>query len=257
MTDAEFAKAASKTKIDSAVKVQIEQAVICDKVFAEEHKNGTMTQAVEKSIKEALEWYSLESTVAESSRSEFYQRIQDVILSRLYSLRVKESGNYHWHIAVSEVHPENENALHALFTNHFGIVNDPKNKKEPIGDLTLTTLHTKGIELNYYCEASVTFNVQVGGHGPNSKQAQIKPKRLSVVLFNQSFHHTTGIEKVISGSAFSSVGEFISSIFSFRGLQTLLFMMMVAVIFLGNKFCKGINEEAALKVQRLELEHKS
>jgi len=34
-------------------------------------------------------------------------------------------------------------------------------------------------------------------------------------------------------------------------------MMMVAVIFLGNKFCKGINEEAALKVQRLELEHKS
>ena len=119
-----------------------------------------MTAVVERSIKEALEWYSQESTVPESSRSDFYQRIQDVILSRLYSLRIRESGNYHWHIAVSEVHPENETALHALFTNHFALVNDPKNKKEILQqDQTLAVLHNKTVNLNYYCEASATFNV--------------------------------------------------------------------------------------------------
>jgi hypothetical protein len=32
---------------------------------------------------------------------------------------------------------------------------------------------------------------------------------------------------------------------------------MIAVLFLGNRFCKGINEEADLRMQRLELEHKS
>jgi hypothetical protein len=31
-----------------------------------------MTQVVERSVKEALEWYSKESAVEESSRSDFY-----------------------------------------------------------------------------------------------------------------------------------------------------------------------------------------
>jgi hypothetical protein len=71
---------------------------------------------------------------------------------------------------VSEVHPENETALHSLFTNHFVLVNDPKNKKEALqGDQTLTIMHNKAVNLNYFCEASVTFNVQVGGHGSNPK----------------------------------------------------------------------------------------
>ncbi len=71
MPDSVFEKT-SKIKFDSQAKVKIDQSVICDKAFADEQKNGTMTQVVERSVKEALEWYSKESAVEESSRSDFY-----------------------------------------------------------------------------------------------------------------------------------------------------------------------------------------
>lgn len=77
---------------------------------------------------------------------------------------MKESGNFHWHIVISELHSETDSANNSIFTNHFGLVNDKKNKKEIINEdskepVTLTHLYTSGVNLNLYCEASATFNV--------------------------------------------------------------------------------------------------
>lgn len=94
--------------------------------------------------------------------------------------------------------------------------------------------------------------MQTGG-----QNAAVKSKRLAIVVFNQNFVHKTGVEKVVSGTAFSSFGEFVASVFSFRGIQYILFLLMVAGIFFGNSLCKGINEETQAKLVRLELAHNS
>ena len=39
---------------------------------------------------------------------------------------MKESGNFHWHIVISELHSETDSANNSIFTNHFGLVNDKK-----------------------------------------------------------------------------------------------------------------------------------
>ena len=106
------------------------KTAFCNRDFTTNHKNGTYLEIVEKGIKEALEWYSHQTTFAENARSAFCDRLQDVILSRMYLHRIKESGNFHWHIVISEVHPENEKDLHTLYTNHNALLNDAKNVKE-------------------------------------------------------------------------------------------------------------------------------
>ena len=94
--------------------------------------------------------------------------------------------------------------------------------------------------------------MQTGGQNPT-----VKSKRLAIVVFNQNFVHKTGVEKIVSGNAFSSFGEFVSSVFSFRGFQFILFLLMVAGIFFGNSLCKELNEETHGKLARLELAHNS
>jgi hypothetical protein len=103
----------------------------------------------------------------------------------MYHHRVKESGNFHWHIVVSEVHHENEEALHTLHTNHYTLTRDNRNKSETVNvdgkELTLTTFHVSGVPLNFFFQASTTFNIQAPGKG---RDPQVKPKRLNVVIFN-------------------------------------------------------------------------
>ena len=36
-----------------------------------------------------------------------------------------------------------------------------------------------------------------------------------------------------------------------------MFLALIVMVFFGNSICKGINEETTLKIQQLELEHKS
>lgn len=119
---------------------------------------------VKQSIEEALEWHSHQTCLPPGSRSEFFDRIQDVILSRMYSNRVQKSNNYHWNIVISELYPEAEEEKHCLFTNHQGLIDHSKNKTETVvsenGETeTLTHIHLTGIELNFYCSTTATFNV--------------------------------------------------------------------------------------------------
>ena len=59
ISDAAFESGTHKVKFDPNVVVKIDQAVVCNPEFTEiSNKNGTYSQVVEKSIKEALEWYA-------------------------------------------------------------------------------------------------------------------------------------------------------------------------------------------------------
>ena len=56
---------------------------------------------------------------------------------------------------------------------------------------------------------------------------------------------------------FDSLSDFFSSICSFRGVQTILFLLMILGLFLGNNLCKGVNETVSEKFARLQLQHDS
>lgn len=56
---------------------------------------------------------------------------------------------------------------------------------------------------------------------------------------------------------FDSVSDFVSSVFSFRGIQSILFLVMIFGLFVGNNLCKGVNETVKQKFARLQLEHDS
>ena len=149
---------------------------------------GVITEVVEKSITETLTWYANQTTLAESERSPFATRLQDVILSRMYQHHVSASGNFHWHIAVSEIHHESEEVMNCLLSNHYALVNDKKNVETE----GIVKLNQSGVKLNYLCRASASFNVQTGGQPkePHSKSTvAIKRKRLAVLIFNQNYYH--------------------------------------------------------------------
>jgi len=65
----------NKSKFEPNVKVKIDQAVICNPEFTENHKNGTYPQIVENSIKEAVEFYVNQILLPEEKRSTFVDRI--------------------------------------------------------------------------------------------------------------------------------------------------------------------------------------
>lgn len=65
----------NKSKFDPNVKVNIDQAVIFNPNFTETHAKGTYPQIVEKSIKDAVEFYINQTLLPEEKRSTFVDRI--------------------------------------------------------------------------------------------------------------------------------------------------------------------------------------
>lgn len=68
--------------------------------------------------------------------------LETIILTRMYKhMKLKEKQDYHWHVVVGNVHPNNQAHLYTLLSNHSLAVKNSKNEKEFIDGRPLTTLH--------------------------------------------------------------------------------------------------------------------
>ena len=124
-------------------------------------------------------------------------------MSRMYALGVKDSNNFHWNIILSEVHNPNESHLNHLHSNHHLTIHNTLNTKKENG---VNSLHQSDLNLNFYTKLIVTFNTHDG-----------KPKRLEVIVLNQSYQPQSSFEHIWKGGASGILSEW-RNIFSLAGL---------------------------------------
>ena len=107
---------------DAPKMTTVEQAV-CTK----EMQN--MPDALEKSIKEMIDY----AVLRHAREMQFPDKLENVLLSRMYTNGVKDTKNYHWNIFISQIHNPAETHLHHLHSNHHLTINNTLNTKSPEG----------------------------------------------------------------------------------------------------------------------------
>lgn len=91
------------------------------------------------------------------TEKDFPDNIETILLSYLYTHKVKSSQNYSWHVFVSEVHEPSATNTKAIHTNHNQIIRDPANTKDPAG---FTKLANSSIHMKFYTRRECLFKVQ-------------------------------------------------------------------------------------------------
>lgn len=121
MQDAVISEVKQDTKFVEATQVKID--VIKALATVEDyHKYKVLAK---QALDDTLLWYS--KHIKQVTPSPYLKKLEAVFLSRLYYLGIKESGDYHWHLAMSEIHPEKESHLNSIYTNHEAVVQNGKN----------------------------------------------------------------------------------------------------------------------------------
>ena len=155
----------------------------------------------------------------------FPDDIQNAILSRLYTYAVRDTQNYSWHVFASEVHDTEQAHLNDLHTSHELIVSSGANQKDSTG---VTKFTDSDVLLNFYTKRVCQFKV-------NGQQ-----KRLTVVIINQVFQPSSTFE-IFTSQGIRGMFDFSwESAFSIKTLSFVAFISMVALMMLGNTFCKDI-----------------
>ena len=97
-------------------------------------------------------------------------------------------------------------------------------KKDALG---VTKLSTDAIHLRFYTKRVCSFKVQD------------QPKRLEVIIFNQTYEPLSSLELLKTGG-FGSLGLSWSAIFSIRGLSFIAFLTMCGLLVMSNVVCKDL-----------------
>lgn len=115
--------------------------------------------------------------------------------------------------------------MKALHTNHDLLINDGRNQHDKLSGVT--KLHSDDIHLRFYSKIVATFKVQD------------RMKRLEVVMINQTYNPSSSLEAVYKGG-FSGIWESCGEIFTMRGFTAMCFMLLMALMMVGNNVCKDI-----------------
>ena len=125
--------------------------------------------ALDKSVRETIDY----AVLRHAREMQFPDKLENVLLSRMYVNGVQATKNYHWNVIVGQIHNPAEAHLHHIHSNHYATINHQNNSKSPEG---ITTMYQSELNVNFLSKIAVEF-----------KTVDEKNKRIEFFVLNRSF----------------------------------------------------------------------
>ena len=96
-----------------APKLTVLEQVVCKEEML------PMPDAMEKSVREMIDY----AVLRHAREMQFPDKLENVLLSRMYVNGVQATKNYHWNVIVGQIHNPAEAHLHRIHSNHHVTIN--------------------------------------------------------------------------------------------------------------------------------------
>lgn len=202
--------------------VKSKRSFIADDAYLE------LPKFFEDALKTTCNWYSRQ--VSTKSDSPQINRLECIIMSLMYCKgEFKATQDFSWHLVVSEVYDPKDHTKHTIHTTHNQLTHAEANK-EVEKDLFSGKFNTFR-PLRFHARFCVEFNVNG------------KAKQLNAILWHQRWEPVSSLQNLSYGGFKALSRDWKSAVFSLNGIHFMMFMLMIAMLFLGSSFCTGVLEE--------------